>query len=193
MRQSYCATRGLRATEAGPYRTVSEYRSPCVATRVLGEHIAGPDTPALQTDMTGPSSSLAGDRIIDFGNGQPSLSLLPLNALRVAADHCLRQGDASLLQYGADQGDETFRASLARFLSRRYAAPIDAEHLMASASASQALDLVCLRFTRPGDTIFVEEPTYFLALQLFRDHGLRVVGIPIDGEGIRHIVPHSKD
>ena len=123
--------------------------------------------------------------VIDFGNGQPSLSLLPMDALRTAADHCLSRGDAKWLQYGEDQGESTFRESLAQFLSRRYATPVDARHLMVSAGASQALDLVCARFTRPGDTIFVEEPTYFLAFDVFRDHGLRVVGIPIDNEGIR--------
>lgn len=123
--------------------------------------------------------------VIDFGNGQPSLSLLPLDALRIASDHCMSQGDSTLLQYGAAQGDAEFRESLAHFLSRRYATPIDARQLMVSGSASQALDLVCTRFTRHGDTIFVEEPTYFLALHVFRDHGLHVVGIPIDEDGIR--------
>jgi len=123
--------------------------------------------------------------IIDFGNGQPSLALLPTAALRTAADHVLAPQDASLLQYGEDQGDAGFRASLATFLSRRYAVPVLAEQLLVTTGASQALDLVCTRFTKPGDTIFVEEPTYFLALEIFRDHGLQVVGIPIDGEGLR--------
>ncbi len=90
-----------------------------------------------------------------------------------------------MLQYGADQGDTEFRESLAHFLARRYSMPIAADDLMVSGSASQALDLVCTRFTKPGDTIFVEEPTYFLALEVFRDHGLHVVGIPIDNDGIR--------
>ncbi len=123
--------------------------------------------------------------IIDIGKGQPSLSLLPLAAWRTASDHCLAQGDAALLQYGADEGDAGFRHSLAQFLSRRYAIPVTAAELVVSAGASQALDLVCTRFARRGDTIFVEEPTYFLALEIFRDHGLQVVGIPIDEEGIR--------
>jgi len=123
--------------------------------------------------------------IIDIGKGQPSLSLLPLAAWRTATDHCLAQGDAGLLQYGADEGNAGFRSSLAQFLSRRYAMPVTAAELVVSAGASQALDLVCTRFARRGDTIFVEEPTYFLALEIFRDHGLQVVGIPIDGDGIR--------
>jgi 2-aminoadipate transaminase len=123
--------------------------------------------------------------VIDFGKGQPSLSLLPIAAWRTATDHCLAQGDAGLLQYGADEGEAGFRASLATFLSARYGMPVTTAELVVSAGASQALDLVCTRFTRPGDTIFVEAPTYFLALDVFRDHGLRVVGIPIDGDGIR--------
>jgi 2-aminoadipate transaminase len=123
--------------------------------------------------------------IINFGKGQPSLSLLPLAAWRTATDHCLAQGDAELLQYGVDEGDEGFRHALAQLLSRRYAIPVTAAELVVSAGASQALDLVCTRFARRGDTIFVEEPTYFLALEIFRDHGLQVVGIPIDDDGIR--------
>ena len=123
--------------------------------------------------------------VIDLAIGQPSRSLLPTDALRTAADHCLSRRSPDLLQYGADQGEVEFRQSLANFLSRRYATPIDVDHLMVSASASQALDLVCTRFSRRGDTIFVEEPTYFLALHVFGDHGLRVIGIPIDEDGIR--------
>jgi 2-aminoadipate transaminase len=123
--------------------------------------------------------------IIDFGNGQPSLSLLPMAALRTAADHFLAPQDAAWLQYGEDQGEAGFRASLAAFLSRRYGVPVSASTLMTTTGNSQALDLICTRFTKPGDTIFVEAPTYFLALEVFRDHGLHVVGIPIDDQGLR--------
>jgi DNA-binding transcriptional MocR family regulator len=50
---------------------------------------------------------------------------------------------------------------------------------------SNALDLICTLFTRPGDIIFVEEPTYFLALRIFTDHDLRVVSIETDEDGIK--------
>lgn len=123
--------------------------------------------------------------IIDFGNGQPSLSLLPVDALRTAADHFLARGEPAWLQYGADPGEARFRASLAAFLTRRYGFAVDAAHLLVTTGVSLALDIVCTRFTKPGDTIFVEEPTYFLALEVFKDHGLTVVGIPIDGDGMR--------
>jgi DNA-binding transcriptional MocR family regulator len=122
--------------------------------------------------------------MIDFGVGQPSLSLLPLAALRQAAEHRLSQGDSSLLQYGAEQGDGYFRLTLAQFLTQRYDLPVEADHLLVTSGASQALDLICTRFTQPGDTIFVEEPTYFLALLIFRDYRLNIVGIPLDENGL---------
>jgi 2-aminoadipate transaminase len=123
--------------------------------------------------------------MIDLGAGQPSLSLLPLTALQAAADHCLRQGNPELLAYGTEQGDGYFRRALSEFLARRYATGVKESQLFVTASASQGLDLICTRFARHGDTIFVEQPTYFLALLTFRDHGLNVVGIPVDEGGLR--------
>lgn len=113
------------------------------------------------------------------------MSELPLETLRIAAEHALSTGNTAILQYGADNGDGYFRQTLSLFLSRRYKSEVDLDSLMITAGASQALDLICTRFTKEGDTIFVEEPTYFLALLIFRDHGLNAVGIPIDEHGMR--------
>jgi DNA-binding transcriptional MocR family regulator len=73
---------------------------------------------------------------------------------------------------------------LARFLSESYAVEVSPENLFVSGGVSQALDLICSLFTRPGDLIFVEEPTYFLALRIFADHGLEVEGLPTDRLGL---------
>ena len=43
---------------------------------------------------------------------------------------------------------------------------------------------ICRLFTRPGDTVFVENPTYSLALGIFADHGLKVLGLPMDNDGL---------
>lgn len=123
--------------------------------------------------------------VIDFGVGQPDLSLLPLQSLRAASEHWFGRNQTELLQYGAGLGDGKFRHTLSQFLSSRYGTPVPADQLMVTTGASQALDLVCTRFTKPGDTVFVEAPTYFLALLTFRDHGLNVVGIPVDEHGLR--------
>jgi DNA-binding transcriptional MocR family regulator len=90
----------------------------------------------------------------------------------------------SYLQYGYEPGDGYFRSALAGFLSGHYARQTREDDLFVTGGASQALDLFCTIYTRPGDTVFVEEPTYFLALRIFRDHRLRIVSLPTDERGL---------
>jgi DNA-binding transcriptional MocR family regulator len=121
---------------------------------------------------------------IDFGVGQPSADLLPLRRLRAASERFFTNAQPIELNYGEKPGDSRFRAALADFLTRAGGHAASADSLFLTAGTSQALDFVCHRFTRPGDTVFVEDPTYFLAFQVFRDHGLDIIGIPLDGFGM---------
>jgi len=122
---------------------------------------------------------------INFGIGQPSADLLPADLIRKAADAFLEHAQPAELNYGERQGDRSFRRVLARFLGSEYGAAVDAESLFVTTGSSQALDYVCARFTRPGDVVVVEEPSYFLAFQIFRDHGLEIVPVPLDAHGMR--------
>ena len=122
--------------------------------------------------------------VIDLGLGDPSLSLLPLDLIREAAQLRFSQDDNSFLQYGAEQGDGRFRVALADFLTKGYSFDVTPESLFVTNGISNALDLICTLFTRAGDTIFVEEPTYFLALRIFADHHLKVISIDTDADGL---------
>jgi 2-aminoadipate transaminase len=121
---------------------------------------------------------------IDLGLGDPQFSLLPFDLLRRAAEERFNQNDPEFLQYGAEQGDGKFLLSLSEFLSRKYLYPIEPNNLFITNGASMGLHLICTLFTKPGDTIFVEEPTYFLALRIFADHELHLVPIRTDENGL---------
>jgi len=123
--------------------------------------------------------------MIDLGMGNPDLDLLPLESLHNSAEAYFAAGDRRTLQYGAEQGDGYFREALASFLGSAYGGGVQPDSLFATAGASSAIDLICTLYTHPGNVIFVEEPSYFLALRIFADHGLSVVPIPIDDEGLR--------
>jgi DNA-binding transcriptional MocR family regulator len=122
--------------------------------------------------------------VINFGVGQPSEDLLPVGLIRDATADFLAHAHPLELNYGERQGDAGFRAALAGFLSPEYAYPVTAESLFVTAGNSQALDFICGHFARQGDTVFIEEPSYFLAHQIFADHGLHAVGIPVDNDGL---------
>ncbi len=121
---------------------------------------------------------------INFGIGQPSADLLPVDLVREASRLFFDNAQPFELNYGVTQGDERFLDSLAAFLTEGYHSEVTSNQLFVTGGSSQALDLVSLVFARPDDIVFVEEPSYFLAFQIFRDHGLNIVGIPVDDDGL---------
>ena len=125
--------------------------------------------------------------VIDLGWGHPSPRLHPVDTLRRAAEIALSDGAPVPLQYGATQGYGPLLHSLAGFLSAQesYTAPVSPGELFLTAGASQAIDHATTLFTQAGDTVFVEEPTYYLIQSIFEDHGLNVVGVPTDNDGLR--------
>jgi DNA-binding transcriptional MocR family regulator len=95
------------------------------------------------------------------------------NALRSIS----RQGVTSLLNYGAPQGFLPLRQQLQLKMAEL---EIDAapEQFVTTVGVTQALDLVAREFTRPGDTIFVDDPAWFLMFGSFAALGAKVIGIP---------------
>lgn len=122
--------------------------------------------------------------LIDLGNGNPDLSMLPMDALRIASDKYFASNDPRPLQYGTEQGNGYFRHSLAEYLTQAFGSKVDPDLMFVTSGASSALDLICSLFTQHGDVIFAEEPSYFLALRIFQDHGLKIIPVPLDDDGL---------
>ena len=121
--------------------------------------------------------------VIDLGVGQPNNAILPVDYVRRAAEMQFNDSP-EFLQYGAEWGDGYHRLALGEFLTEAYGTPVAPEQLFSTNGNSQALDMLCTVLTKPGDVVLVEEPTYFLAFQMFRDHGLEIRGVPIDDDGM---------
>ncbi|WDP83942.1 MAG: PLP-dependent aminotransferase family protein [Desulfobacter sp.] len=124
------------------------------------------------------------ENMIHLGLGQPGIDLLPLDLIQKASATLTAQKDASFLAYGAARGNPGIRQSLARFLTGHTPVGVDLSRLMVTNGNSQALDLICTLFSTPGDKVLVEAPTYFLALNIFADHGLTPVPLPMDEQGL---------
>jgi DNA-binding transcriptional MocR family regulator len=95
------------------------------------------------------------------------------NALRAIS----RQNGDFLLNYGNPQGYLPLREQLQRKLAEVEIAAAP-EQFVTTAGVTQALDIVAREFTRPGDTILVDDPAWFLMFGSFAALGMRVVGVP---------------
>lgn len=63
--------------------------------------------------------------------------------------------------------------------------PTHAEQILVTSGAQQALSLAASLYVQRGDTVMVENPTYFGALDTFRALGARLLPIPVDQDGLR--------
>ncbi len=124
--------------------------------------------------------------VLDLSWGHPSPRLHALDVFQQAAAYAWTNTRFATLQYGAEQGFGPLLEALATFLSQQpvYGMTVTPESLFLTGGASQAIDLACTLFARQGDTIFVEEPNYYLVSKIFTDHHLQIVGVPTDADGL---------
>ena len=123
--------------------------------------------------------------IMELRWGDPAPSLLPVEAVRRAVERALELDGPGALNYGAEQGPGRLIEPLRTWLERRRGSAPPEDGLFITGGTSQALDLLCTLLARPGDVVLVESPTYHLALRIFRDHGLEVVSVPGDDQGLQ--------
>ena len=120
----------------------------------------------------------------DFRVGTPDVRLFPLEAWRRLVSRELRPSNLVAGGYGEAAGHPALRESIARYIGVSRAVRAEAEDIVVTQGAQQALDLIGRVLLEPGDTVAVEEPGYPPARRLFEAQGARVVGVPVDAEGI---------
>ncbi len=124
------------------------------------------------------------DDVISLSIGLPAPELIPAGEYNRVLDELTRQHGAPLFLHCPTEGHTSLRTTLSRWLVQRGICCDPADVLILSGS-QQGLDLAARVFLNPGDAVIVEEPSYFGALQVFRGAQARLIGVPIDGDGMR--------
>lgn len=116
------------------------------------------------------------------GAGDPSE--YPVKAVVHAMQEVIQRDGPAALEYGdLGQGYPPLRRTISHLLgSQGISAHPDS--ILITSGSQQALALVCQLLLRPGDVVLVENPTYNLALDLLRTLEARIVGVPVDGQGM---------
>jgi 2-aminoadipate transaminase len=121
--------------------------------------------------------------VISFGGGLPNPEAFPIEDLRLIFEQLLDEDNTPALQYGPTPGDPLLKKALATMLASR-GIPANADRIIITHGAQQALELFGRVFLDPGDIAMVTQPTYlgiFTALSVYQP---AYHGIPTDEEGI---------
>jgi DNA-binding transcriptional MocR family regulator len=81
------------------------------------------------------------------------------------------------------QGLPALRERIA-LLMRGQGIAVDANRVLTTSGGTQAIDLIVRCFVRPGDTVLVEDPGYFLLFGRLRQSGVRMLPITRRPDGI---------
>jgi GntR family transcriptional regulator / MocR family aminotransferase len=121
----------------------------------------------------------------DFRTGLPDASLFPHQRWRRLIAQALRAnevaGDAA---YGSPAGHPDLRASIARHIGVSRGISASADDVIVTNGTQQAIDLLSRVLLSPGDRVAVEDPGYEAPRRAFEAAGARVIGVPVDGEGL---------
>lgn len=137
------------------------------------------------------------DKCACLNVGQPRSNMLPLVQYKNAMLRVLERSDPSILQYGKIQGYDMFRQELANFLSHLYQhlleeslltndlkINVNPSDLVITNGNTGAVHLLLSLYAKTNTTIFVEDPTYFLMLDSFKELGLNIKPIKMESDGI---------
>ena len=120
----------------------------------------------------------------DFRNCFPDVALFPHVVWRRAVARALRSSSMTSAVYEAPAGTQALRTAIADHIGVSRSVKASPDDIIVTNGTQQALDVIARTLLEPGDVIAVEDPGYSPPRHLFRSLGARVVGVPVDGDGL---------
>ncbi len=116
--------------------------------------------------------------MIAFTRGVPDPAAFPLDELRQCAQEAMALDLDLILPYAGSRGFLLLREWVAE---TNGGSP---DQVLISHGALQILDFIAAAYAPNGATVFIEQPSYDRAVTVFRRAGCKVVGIPMEQDGI---------
>lgn len=118
-------------------------------------------------------------------DGFPDPRIAPIEELvreyrRYGKSHLANQ----FMMYGPEHGSYHLRVELANFLNRTRGMQISEKEILITKGTQMAIYLTAQVLIRPGDSVFVPEPGYHAANQVFNLLGANLTFIPVDKDGM---------
>jgi GntR family transcriptional regulator/MocR family aminotransferase len=121
----------------------------------------------------------------DFRLGLPDSTLFPFHIWRRLSARALRGLSKLPATYAEPEGRSDLREAIAKHISFARAVACGADDIVVTSGAQQAFDLLARILVTAGRTVVaVEEPGYPPLRAAFAAAGAKVLGIPVDSEGL---------
>jgi GntR family transcriptional regulator / MocR family aminotransferase len=115
-----------------------------------------------------------------FRAWEPAIDLFPIELWSRIAGRVLRRAPRSLYGQGDAKGFLPLRKAIAEYVGGARGVRCDAEQIIVTLGAQQALDLTSRLLLDPGDSAWLEDPGYPEALRALQAAGAKITPAPVD-------------
>jgi GntR family transcriptional regulator/MocR family aminotransferase len=119
-----------------------------------------------------------------FRVSMPALDEFPVNLWSKLVARHTRKLSLGLMAYGDPLGYLPFRKAIADYLGTFRGVRCDASQVLVTTGSQQGLQMSAQVLMDPGDRVIMEDPGYPGARLAFISSGAKVVGVPVDDEGL---------
>ena len=136
-----------------------------------------------------PAVRFAGYPKYNFIGGHNDPTLIPVEGLIEATASALRKEGSKLAMYTAAQGSQGHLGLREFVKTKAKLRGIDCstDDILITAGSGQGIDLINAVLLEPGDTVILEEFSYGGAINKLKREGQKIVGAPLDEDGIKCI------
>ena len=122
--------------------------------------------------------------MIAFGGGNPSPQSFPVPEIAEIVADIMESDPVSMLQYGLTEGYTPLRETMKAHLAQTEGIDFTENELYIVSGGQQACDLTTKLFVSEGETVISEEPAFVGCLNTFRSYGTKIVGVPMQSDGM---------
>jgi GntR family transcriptional regulator/MocR family aminotransferase len=116
--------------------------------------------------------------------GLPALDGFPRKLWARLVTRQVRRADLNSLAMGDVRGAQALRVAIANYLGLYRGVECSPEQVIVCAGYSSCLTLVCDALEMAGQRCWFEDPGYLHARQLLAHHGVQLVPVPVDRQGL---------
>jgi GntR family transcriptional regulator/MocR family aminotransferase len=120
-----------------------------------------------------------------FAPSRPDVRLAPGALIGRAIRRAMSLRADTLLSYGQPEGHPRLRQAVAAMLSSTRGLAVGPANVCVTRGSQMAVFLLARALLRPGDVVVVEQLGYRSAWEAFRLAGARVIGVPVDADGLQ--------
>lgn len=122
--------------------------------------------------------------VISFAGGNPAPEAFPVDKIKTIMNEIMDKDPITALQYSVSEGYVPLRDWIKEDLNKKEIFNWSRDDVIITAGAQQCMEMTAKVLCNEGETIICEEPSFIGSLNSFRSYNSKLVGIPMDDEGI---------